>query len=52
MLSQIISTVGVDISILQLAQGEISVWDFAGQLQYTVTHQFFLSVEVIIIIYF
>lgn len=28
--------------------GQISVWDFGGQMEYTVTHQFFLSNEVCI----
>jgi hypothetical protein len=39
--------VGVDCGTLHLAKGEISVWDFAGQLEYSATHAFFLSVEVI-----
>jgi hypothetical protein len=38
--------VGVDCGTLHLAKGEISVWDFAGQLEYTATHAFFLSIEV------
>ncbi len=46
--SSIQSTVGVDCSALSLADGEVTVWDFAGQQEYTVTHQFFLSLEVII----
>ena len=40
-------TVGVDLSMMKLAHGEVSVWDFGGQLEYAVTHQFLLSVEVI-----
>lgn len=44
--SDIISTVGIDCSSIRLAGGTIEVWDFAGQLQYTATHQFFLSKEV------
>ncbi len=40
------STAGVECSNIRLANGEISVWDFGGQLEYTVTHQFFLSAEV------
>ncbi len=40
------STVGADCHILDLAGGEVSVWDFAGQQEYTTTHQFFLSNEV------
>ena len=40
-------TVGVDLSTMKLAHGDVSVWDFGGQLEYAVTHQFLLSVEVI-----
>ena len=40
-------TVGVDLSMIKLAHGDVSVWDFGGQLEYAVTHQFLLSVEVI-----
>ena len=40
-------TVGVDLSMMRLADGEVSVWDFGGQLEYAVTHQMLLSVEVI-----
>lgn len=40
------STVGIDCTTLNLAKGEVTVWDFAGQLEYTTTHQFFLSLEV------
>ena len=39
-------TVGVDLSTMRLADGEVSVWDFGGQLEYAVTHQMLLSVEV------
>jgi hypothetical protein len=39
-------TIGIDQSTLTLKDGEISVWDFGGQLEYAVTHQFFLSDEV------
>ncbi len=42
----ILSTVGVDNHTMKLAGGEVTVWDFAGQQEYTVTHQFFLSNEV------
>ncbi len=42
------STVGVDCHTLNIADGEVTVWDFAGQQEYTVTHQFFLSTEVCI----
>lgn len=41
-----ISTVGIDQTQVQLKDGTISIWDFAGQLEYTVTHQYFLSSEV------
>lgn len=40
------STIGIDCNTISLAGGEISVWDFAGQLEYISTHQFFLSIEV------
>ena len=40
-------TDGVDLSTMRLADGEVSVWDFGGQLEYAVTHQMLLSVEVI-----
>jgi hypothetical protein len=39
-------TVGVDISTMKIGGGEASVWDFGGQLEYAVTHQFLLSTEV------
>ena len=39
-------TVGVDLSTMRLADGDVSVWDFGGQLEYAVTHQMLLSVEV------
>ncbi len=42
----ITSTIGVDCSTINPAGGEVTVWDFAGQQEYTVTHQFFLSLEV------
>lgn len=42
----VLSTVGVDIEILQMADGEVTVYDFAGQLEYATTHQFFISNEV------
>ena len=32
--------------MMRLAHGEVSVWDFGGQLEYAVTHQLLLSVEV------
>ena len=44
---EIVSTVGIDCKPLNLAGGEVMVWDFAGQLEYAATHQFFLSTEVI-----
>jgi hypothetical protein len=31
---------------MKIGNGEVSVWDFGGQLEYSVTHQFLLSVEV------
>jgi hypothetical protein len=40
------STVGVDMGSFNLANGNISVWDFAGQMEYTATHAFFISTEV------
>lgn len=45
-MGDIVSTVGIDWSVLILAGGEVTIWDFAGQLEYTTTHQFFLSTEV------
>ena len=43
---QPLSTVGIDQSTIQLKSGTITIWDFAGQIEYTVTHQYFLSSEV------
>ncbi len=40
------STIGADCHTLELAGGEVTVWDFAGQQEYTATHQFFLSNKV------
>ena len=40
------STIGIDHSVLNIEGGTINILDFAGQLEYTVTHQFFLSSEV------
>jgi Ras of Complex, Roc, domain of DAPkinase len=40
------STIGIDCNTISLSQGEVTIWDFAGQLEYTSTHQFFLSIEV------
>lgn len=63
-LKAIDSTIGVELGQIKLARGnfffsfyaftnickgELTVWDFAGQLQYTVTHQFFLSIEVLFV---
>ena len=31
---------------MKIADGEVSVWDFGGQLEYAVTHQLLLSSEV------
>jgi GTPase SAR1 family protein len=39
-------TVGVEVSTMEIGTGEASVWDFGGQLEYAVTHQFLLSIEV------
>jgi hypothetical protein len=39
-------TVGADLSTMQIGNGEVSVWDFGGQLEYAVTHQLLLSMEV------
>ena len=39
-------TVGVDFSTMTIGNGDVSVWDFGGQLEYAVTHQLLLSVEV------
>ena len=47
-MASIESTVGVDCKTISLANGEVMVWDFAGQLEYVTTHQFFLSKEVYI----
>lgn len=41
----IISTVGVDLKKIKLAEGEVMLFDFAGQVEYTATHQFFISKE-------
>ena len=32
--------------MMSLKGGDISVWDFGGQIEYAVTHQFFLSDQV------
>jgi hypothetical protein len=42
----IASTVGIDCETISLGGGTVMIWDFAGQLEYTSTHQFFLSTEV------
>ena len=39
-------TIGADLTTMKIGKGEASVWDFGGQLEYTVTHQFLLSFEV------
>ena len=39
------STIGIDYHSIKLDKGEVIIWDFAGQLEYTVTHQYFLSSE-------
>ena len=40
------STVGIEYCSIKLAGGDLRIFDFAGQLEYTVTHQFFLSSQV------
>lgn len=45
-IKDILSTVGIECSPLRLESGEVNVWDFGGQLEYTVTHGFFLSLKV------
>lgn len=45
-LNEIKSTEGIDCETVMLSGGKVSIWDFAGQIEYTATHQFFLSVEV------
>jgi hypothetical protein len=40
------STIGIECNSVSLARGDVSIWDFAGQLEYISTHQFFLSIEV------
>lgn len=40
------STVGIECSTLLIGNGSVMIMDFAGQLEYTVTHQYFLSNEV------
>lgn len=42
------STIGINCSKLDIAGGKVTVYDFAGQLEYVVTHQFFLSSQVIL----
>lgn len=37
---------GIDRAVFYFAGGEVTVWDFAGQLEYTATHQLFVSAEV------
>lgn len=44
--STIVSTVGIDCKKMKISRGQVTVMDFAGQMEYTVTHQFFLSNEV------
>jgi GTPase SAR1 family protein len=41
------STIGIDFGTLEINNNSfVKVWDFAGQLEYTVTHQYFLSQKV------
>lgn len=42
------TTVGIDCSYFNLESGEVSVWDFGGQLQYSATHEFFVTMGVCI----
>jgi hypothetical protein len=44
--NKIESTVGIESSTMNFGNGDVTVYDFAGQLEYTVTHQFFMSNEV------
>lgn len=44
--STIVSTVGIDCQKMKISRGMVTVMDFAGQMEYSVTHQFFLSKEV------
>src|SRR5271163_1404170 len=48
---EIKSTVGIECSVLNVEDTPVSVWDFAGQLEYTVTHQYFLSSKVLFLIF-
>jgi len=42
------STIGIEYAVMNMADTPVSVWDFAGQLEYTVTHQYFLSNKMVI----
>jgi GTPase SAR1 family protein len=50
-LHSVMSTIGIDIERINLGGGDVTIWDFAGQIEYTATHQFFLSTEVQIYFY-
>jgi GTPase SAR1 family protein len=39
-------TIGIDQSSATIGGGEVSIWDFGGQIEYSVTHGFFLSSQV------
>jgi hypothetical protein len=45
-LQDIKSTVGIECKTISIAKRDVMVRDFAGQLEYITTHQFFLSKEV------
>lgn len=45
-MEEIASTIGIDCTPFKLTSGEVSVWDFGGQLEYSATHEFFLSTGV------
>ena len=52
-LGDIKSTVGIECTDLSVDDTTVQIWDFAGQLEYTVTHQYFLSAKVkLLFIYF
>jgi len=44
--SEMKSTVGIECTDLTVDDTTVQIWDFAGQLEYTVTHQYFLSAKV------
>jgi hypothetical protein len=48
--SDIKSTVGIECTDFNTDDTSVKIWDFAGQLEYTVTHQYFLSSKVLFIL--